>query len=559
MNASCKILLCSWMFCMLLACESDTRKGSAEDIARGSCPPVGDLSVVELDLFGQAPACQISGTLSESATLPNTRIWFLDGQLIIDGGTTSDIRLTVESGTDVRGSTGDSIYVTSGSGLFAVGSKISPISFGANRDGASFSSNFDDPGGGLWGGIVIEDSLATDARTRMEYVVISDAGEDVLINSTTYNNNLTLIGDHSSTSLHFVQSHDSAQDGIRLVGEMNNQNIARMDWVLITGAGRDGISYKYFSGLLKNTLVIHRQGVFNSLNNTGGRAGLFASGTNSLPLIINLTLAGQDNTVVPVLSGVGESGIILDEDVNGIRIANTLIVNFRNSCTDLLDNANISMAVFNNGLTSSFVDGLFCVNDFDAGDDWFVRTDADNNNGGDNNPNNFPLIAAINTNDNGVNYFAGMNVGVNFFDDSSSTTSFTSRWFVESINNSVEIFDNGLLGSGSTNRLNVYQEGDTDNSGSGVPDITTDDIDALPLLNDSDFGSVDGFPDDLSDPGDSRGYDLTHVGAILSSNGASSTDDVNNPDVGDQFDGWTVQSGFLTVTIDGFDPIVSPP
>ena len=62
-----------------------------------------------------------------------------------------------------------------------------------------------------------------------------------------------------------------------------------MAWILVTGAARDGIWYRDFTGLIKDLMVIHDRDSDGSL----GRSGIYASETeagNSNPRIVNCLL-----------------------------------------------------------------------------------------------------------------------------------------------------------------------------------------------------------------------------------------------------------------------------
>ena len=136
--------------------------------------------------------------------------------------------------------------------------------------------------------------------------------------------NIVLDGLHDDTYLLFVQSHASATDGIILRSD-ESPNLARIGWLLVTGASRDGLSYDNFSGLVKNMLVIHQAAVFNPTTGLGGRAGIYASGMNSYPLFVNISLIARDtNSELSNTDDEREFGLIFDGSTTRIRIAKIL-------------------------------------------------------------------------------------------------------------------------------------------------------------------------------------------------------------------------------------------
>ena len=70
----------------------------AGGLVPGACPLVGNLQSLELASNG----CQISGVLTESATLTADRTWYLEGALQIGSAETA-ATLNIEGGTQIRG------------------------------------------------------------------------------------------------------------------------------------------------------------------------------------------------------------------------------------------------------------------------------------------------------------------------------------------------------------------------------------------------------------------------------------------------------------------------
>lgn len=512
------------LYLTLTSCDSETGGGSS-NTPQGDCPSVGDLVIEDNSSFG-IERCMISGTLTVNATLPAGFNWYLDGSLRVNGGAVN-ARLTIEKGVHIRGSieslVPDFIYISDQGSLEAIGDADNPIIISSNN-----LIDLNTAGGGHWGGLIIENSASASFPNRLEYVVVADGGAAFTLDGIFYRSNITVLGDNANTTMRYVQSHDADGDGIRLEG-INAQNLSRMDWLLITGAGRDALSYDNFSGLVKDLLVVNRSDFYNNNTRRGGRAGIYAGGSNSMPLFVNATLVGRDNdSTAPDSSDNNndEVGIIFASDITTVRLANVLIANYRNACYELKSGANLSALGIGLGdPTVNFIDGLHCANEFFDLDDqqaaWLIRS----GDIGD----NFSLVGG--NNGNGANFY--QQEPINFFGEG-VVSGFTGEWYLESVG----IFTNGLETGGT---LNAYNNGNT-GSASGS------DINVLPLIVDdcSDtngnqfYCSVDGESDTI----DSSGYDLTHIGAIRSS-------------ADTQFNSWTLQTGggdTLNTIVTGFVP-----
>ena len=147
--------------------------------------------------------------------------------------------------------------------------------------------------------------------------------------------------------LTFVQSHDSNRDGIRL-----QNTSARLSWILVTGATRDGIWYSNFNGLVKDYMAIHRP--------ESGRSGIYAAATStdsgvSNPRFVNATLVGRDDTSTSAEGDATarEFGILFADNITQGRFGNILIANFRNGCYEVEPSADIS--------NLGYFDGVHCA------------------------------------------------------------------------------------------------------------------------------------------------------------------------------------------------------
>ena len=494
----------------------------------GACPIVGNLIPVEL----AAGQCQISGELTESGVLTADQTWFLEGSLQI-GTPEIAATLNIEAGTQIRGDNQDVtdyVLVYPGSSLQANGTSANPVQFLSDDEGVD--------GRAEWGGVYLRgfNGLSiggTQGSNLLDYTVIAEAGAavDVTIDSqtNTYTDNLVLNGVDSSTVLSFVQSHNSARDGLHILN-----GDPRMAWILVTGAARDGIWYRDFTGLIKDLMVIHDRDSDGSL----GRSGIYASETeagNSNPRIVNATLVGRDSTSETAGDNDNEFGILFADNTDQIRMGNVLIANFRNGCYEADSGADLSQIdPFIPG--PNYLNGVHCANEAGANGTFGIVREGSIG---------FPegTVAANNSNGNGLVYYNGAGPvldsantpfnsasgGFNFTGELvDRTENFTAGWYLDNLRG----LGNGLLSNPGF--LNGFLNGDTNQD--GIVDAA--DASSPFIIGDDGPG---GFNQDVA--GDTFGYDLTHVGAVRG--GA-----VTNT----QFDGWTVATG----PFDSFTVQVTP-
>lgn len=466
--------------------------------SQGACPTVGNLTPVE----SSAGNCTVTGVLDQDATLTADMTWFLEDRLQV-GNNAFTASLTVEAGTQIRGSGTDHILVWPGSAILANGTSASPVQMLSDDDNVSGTAE--------WGGLFLRGFnglptlTGTQGASRLDYVVVAEAGAavDVTIDGSTvsYQDNIILNGVDNTTTLTFVQSHSSARDGFHILN-----GDPRMSWLLSTAATRDGVWYRDFTGLIKDLMVIH--------NSDSGRAGIYASETiagNSNPRIVNATLVGRDSTSVNATNdtAANEFGILFADNTDQIRMANVLIANFRNGCYEAdtgADLTDIDTAIPG----PTYLDGVHCANEA-GGNGGFGVVRAGST--------GFPdgTVAPNGSNGDGLVYYNGASAPITFTGEiADRRESFTASWYLNAIGG----FANGLLGT-EDNILNGFLDGDTNNDG---------------VLDASDNGSPfiiadNAFNADVAS--DTGGYDLTHVGAIRS----------GNPSTAAQFDGWTVATG----------------
>ncbi|MBT8140085.1 MAG: hypothetical protein KJP25_09970 [Gammaproteobacteria bacterium] len=511
---------------VLTGCSSGS-KGSA-DLAEGQCPTVGDLVISFVNALGSNGFCLIGGTLTQSAVLPAGTDWRLDGTLQV-GSAASAATLSIQAGATLRGDADSSVpeylYVFPGASLLSIGSASAPIIFSSNDDDYDL-----DPGAniGEWGGIIIEENDSDQGDSRLEYTIVAEAGALVAVakggggGSIDYTANLSLQGPHNNTRLRYVQSHASGGDGFYFGSDSDSaNNSARAEWLLVTGASRDGIAYSQFEGLLKDLLVVHAPGEYLDASGLGGRAGIRAAGADAAPLITNATLFGADNENKVVVFAEREFGLLFEDATNKARLANIAIVNFRNGCYAVESDVDLSAMLLNASPVddTNFVDGVHCINEFirnDPSDPVFIQSGGAGINLDPADP--IPLGLQI--------YAPG---DASFAGETSSATDFSANWYMQAI-----------AGIDNEN-LNRYNDGDTNDSGA----VTTADKNFRPLFNsDADplFGGV--VVSSVESSRNSSGFDLTVVGAIRSESASEAA----------QFDGWILQDGAVDPVVTGFTP-----
>ena len=496
---------------------------NSELVGLSECPVgVGGASVVALERSGGRNVCEVSGTVSSDDTLTSNVDWQLEGRLQV-GDNINVATLTIQAGTRIAGDNVDAVdhlLVFPGSTLNALGTAARPVRFSSDDNGVE--------GSGEWGGLFVRGFVGlptltgTQGTSLIDHVVVSEGGASVGVEidgtSVTYADNIVLNGVDSSTRLTFVQSHNSARDGLHILN-----GDPRLAWILATGAGRDGIWYRDFSGLIKDLMVIHNPDADGST----GRSGIYASETlegNSNPRIVNVTLVGRDGASTTADADDNEFGILFADNTDQIRMANVLIANFRNGCYEADTAANLT-AIDNTIPGPTYLDGVHCANELGAnGAFGIVRTGSIG----------FPTgtVASNNSNGNGLVYYNGAggelgfsntpfvaeSGGINFTGEiAERAANFTAGWYL----NNLRGVGNGLLGD--TTFLNGFLDGDTNNDGT----LDAGDTNSPFIIADDGPG---GFNQDVTS--ESGGYDMTHIGAVRG--GA-----VTNV----QFDNWTVSTG----------------
>ncbi|MDK2777683.1 MAG: hypothetical protein KYX62_08480 [Pseudomonadota bacterium] len=202
--------------------------------------------------------CTVTGTINEDYTFTSDYTWVLDDFVFVGVGNVTEVSsdtdvaavkaagvtLTIEAGTDIRGTDDGVLVVTRGSSIDAEGTASSPITFSSYSDddydglgewggviiqgfapeygagntgvcyGTGTTCNVEGEGGdevGLYGGNITDDNSGV-----LKYVRIAEAGYVAGPNNEI--NGLTLQGVGHGTDISYVQVHGSLDDGIEWFG-----------------------------------------------------------------------------------------------------------------------------------------------------------------------------------------------------------------------------------------------------------------------------------------------------------------------------------------------------
>ena len=519
-NHFLKLLVATAVIGGLVGCGNDTTTSTVA----ATCPTsIGGLTVTTTTTISGSskPACLVpTGVMNVNANLDSTRDWVITqlevatANLTIQGNT--NIYATTQAGSGAASTS--FIFINTTATINTQNTSASaPVKFSSLDTGYT--------GRGEWGGVFIRSIGAN----RLDHVVVTEAGTVTTVAGANYSANILIRNATSQTILTFVQSHDSNNDGIQL-----RNTDARLSWILVTGANRDGIWYQDFGGIVKDYMAINYNDT--GATPTGGRAGIYASESGALtdfnPRFVNVTLFGGDDTSINA-SNVGsttfrEFGILFANNTNQGRFANIAIANYRNGCYEVDTTADVSGldAIVGTVGATGYLDGVHCANsNGNNGGFGAVRT------GGVNLP-----ATVIDLNNNGLNYYRGANNPIGF----TASGNFTASWYVTGLfSTTVGIISNGgdatdapgnILNNSQFNR---FHGGDTDGSSVGLFPTSSDNGAAFIISNANAFNL-----DVAVSTGGSGGYDLTHIGAIRSGSAAAT----NNR----QFDGWTVGTTPLT-------------
>ena len=351
---------------------------SAQPISNRRCPPgstrpgepvesfitrFGVLDADELQRFigfgGSYDLCRLPPRIIGTVTLTNDKVYLLSndglGTVVGNGDVrTGNVRrastLRIQPGTLILGEAGQSLIVTRGARLEAIGAEAAPITFSSV---AQIAARFDadpatDPAGapGEWGGIVLMGSARHsacgasdpcdveagdlgfhagsndgDSSGSLAYVVIRNTGSARA--DAPAQPALQLLSTGRQTSLDRVQIHQAAQDAIVVRG--GNSFLVR---TLVTDHGRTALDWnRGWTGGLQFFMSLPTGRTRGSA--LYGRAG--GTAPISFPLLAHLTLLGP---AAENVDGAGQA-LVLDQGTRALLSHSILTGTHANGCLDL--------------------------------------------------------------------------------------------------------------------------------------------------------------------------------------------------------------------------------
>lgn len=392
-------------------------------VPAASCPSLGTAdglinSGTTAAALGSYRVCTLPSTFTANATLPYVAgvVYEMSGRVNVgrddgptadasDGVTGNPVTLTIEPGVILYGKAGVSggsyLVVNRGSKLNAAGTATRPIIFTAQVD---VSGSATDTSSGLWGGVVllgrapvadcaagavnpadrstcfmrvegIADNVpvfggntANDNSGTVRYVQIRYSGTTLELGSELQS--LTLGGVGSGTTLEYIQTFNSSDDGIEVFG-----GSPRAKYVVAVGAEDD--SFDIDSGAqfdLQFALAVQRDGVGDATIESDSPANEKGPGTtplNALPRtlsrISNFVLWGtstgnaikvRGTSDVYLANGViykpttGQFCLNVNSDVDGARTSDVRFYSLLLDCTT--NTATAAAIAAGNGAANAF-------------------------------------------------------------------------------------------------------------------------------------------------------------------------------------------------------------
>ncbi len=279
----------------------------------------------------------ISAPMTQDITLDAGNVWYLDGPLVV-GDDSAKTVLTIQAGTTVFGGDGSFILIQRGSQIMAEGTKDAPIVLtsakavgsrgpedwgglvingrapinnAANADGSAPG----EAGTGKYGGNVPDDNSGV-----LKYVRVEFAGNKIDLENEL--NGIAFQGVGSGTTVDFIQTHMTSDDGVEFFGGTVN-----VKHVVVTGSDDDSVDWTGgWTG--KAQFVVAKQSADSGTEAERGIEADNLKGTNSATPYSNPTLA---NVTLIARSGNAKQGMILREGTKG-HIHNVIVTGWDGYC-----------------------------------------------------------------------------------------------------------------------------------------------------------------------------------------------------------------------------------
>jgi len=289
------------------------------------------------------PACGLSGTFLQNATLTADNTYLLQGAVYV-GNEIQNASLTINAGVTIRGSNGrDFLAIRRGSQIFAEGTAAAPIVMTGFEPGKTTR--------GQWGGLVVSGRSTTnqcknagapvcentpeggvdasyggnqldDNSGVLRYVRIEYPGFEVSPDNEL--NGLTLNSVGTGTTVEYIQVIGSNDDGVELFGGTVN-----LKHIVITGSQDDGLDWDFgWNGKAQYVLITQFSDDGNNGIEADNNVNNNAAQPRSNPTIANMTIIGG--------SPKSGNGVLLRRGT-GATIYNSIITGFTTSCINLDD------------------------------------------------------------------------------------------------------------------------------------------------------------------------------------------------------------------------------
>jgi hypothetical protein len=331
----------------------------------------------------------VSGNISSNTTWTNDKIWKISGQVNVDSGFT----LTIQPGTVVQGIKNNAnkavLIIRRGAKIIADGSAVQPIVFtsdqasGARATGdwggiiicgrapVNFPVGYGQVEGGLFGAPgLFGGNVPTDNSGILRYVRIEFTGIAFAPNNET--NGLTLAGVGNGTTVEYVQSSYSGDDGFEWFGgTVNCRNLIvyrALDDDFDTDNGYSGTVQ--FGVSMRDPSVADNPSIstsesFESDNNDNIANGVFPTyytTPRTKAIFTNITSVGPRTNFTGTLAS-GYNGLTNGDGGKGVRIRRGSQLSLFNSVfsgwgVGLLIN-DLSTAVGQNSDSSEFRNNTF--------------------------------------------------------------------------------------------------------------------------------------------------------------------------------------------------------
>ncbi|MDX2224951.1 MAG: hypothetical protein SFV21_19505 [Rhodospirillaceae bacterium] len=309
---------------------------------------------------GNNTTCILTGVITQNLTLTSGVIYQLNGRVEVGNDTGGDgnragglaVTLTIQPGVRVFGQSGaDFLQVNRGSRIVANGTSTLPITFTSRQDilGQATATSR-----GQWGGVIINGRApinscpgpggAANCESQVEgsngffggdqpndnsgilrYVVVKHSGFEVLPNVEL--NGITLAGVGAGTTIDFVQTHNSSDDGFEWFGGTVNAK-----HLVATGISDDSLDWASgWRGNVQYALVVQATDEGDRIVEADNLPTDQTKTPLTDPNIANFTFIGKPARSASILLRLGTKGTL----VNGVTTGAP-------ACLDIDDQATVN-------------------------------------------------------------------------------------------------------------------------------------------------------------------------------------------------------------------------